>query len=96
MKIKVFRFEVNNASSECFEEDKYKKDAHGKLTSEPTLWYFTQQQKLFTEDKIEEIINDFIKDKKVIDIKVNDIEVKYHNNARGNTIHLVYTIMYAY
>ena len=43
---------------------------------------------------IETIINDFIKDKKVIDIKINNIDVHYHNNGYDNRIQLVYTVIY--
>lgn len=42
----------------------------------------------------EDIINNFIKDKEVIDIRVNTIDVQYRSNTKCNTIHLVYTILY--
>ena len=44
--------------------------------------------------EIEKIINDFIWGKDIIDIKVNAIDVNYHNNGRNNTIDLIYTILY--
>lgn len=78
MKIKLFRFEVSNASSLALESD----------------WYKNDKEKIVSEGMIENIVNDFIYDKNVIDIKVNNADVNYHNNARGNTIHLLYTIMY--
>ena len=78
MKIKLFRFEVSNASSLALESD----------------WYKNDKEKIVSEEMIEYIVNDFIYDKNVIDIKVNNVDVNYHNNARGNTIHLLYTIMY--
>lgn len=43
---------------------------------------------------IDKEINDFIEDKNVIDIKVNTIDIRYHNNGYSNTIGLVYTILY--
>lgn len=43
---------------------------------------------------IDSKINNFIKDKKVIDIKTNTIDIRYHNNGYSNTVALVYTILY--
>jgi hypothetical protein len=43
---------------------------------------------------IEETVNNFIKDKKVIDIKTNTVEVSYHNNGHANIVELYYTIVY--
>ena len=44
---------------------------------------------------INEEINDFIKDKNVIDIKVNTIDIRYPLDHRcSNIIGLVYTIIY--
>ena len=86
MKIKLFRFEVNNASCHLFEDDK--KDCWAnRLVKE-------EQEQLVSEEMIETIINDFIKDKKVIDIKINNIDVHYHNNGYDNRIQLVYTVIY--
>ena len=51
-------------------------------------------EKVKTEDTIEKTINEFIKDKSDVEIKVNTVDVKYHNNARCNTIHMIYTIVY--
>jgi hypothetical protein len=82
MKIKVFKFEVSNASSKAFSDDKQKD------------WYYTQQARLKTPNEIEDIINEFCKDKDVVDIKIQTVDVEYHNNGRGNTIELWYTIMY--
>lgn len=82
IKIKVFRFEVSNASSSCFEDDKYQR------------WYKQDQIKLASREYIENCINEFLKDKEFIDLKVSTIDVEYHNNGRGNTIHLLYTLLY--
>ena len=81
-KVKIFRFEVSNGSSNPLKDD------------ESSSWYINGQAKLVSEQEIEETINNFIYDIEVIDIKVNNIDINYHNNARGNTIHLIYTIIY--
>lgn len=86
MKVKLFRFEVSNASSKLLESDSEKIWGN--------RWVKEEQEKIVTEEMIEDIINDFIYDKNVFDIKINNVDVKYHNNARGNTIHLLYTIIY--
>lgn len=82
MKVKIFRFNVSNATSYCFDDDKKDK------------WYQEGQDRLVSEEKIEEILNDFIKDKSNVSITVTPIDVHYHNNARGNDIDLIYTVMY--
>jgi len=84
MKVKVFRFRVSNAASSPCPDD-YREN-----------WFKERLAELKSEKDIECIINKFLykKGKKVLDIKVNMIDVEYHNNARGNTIDLVYTILY--
>lgn len=84
MKVKVFRFRVSNAASSPCSED-YKKD-----------WFKERLAELKSEKDIERIINEFLykEAKKVLEIKVNTVDVEYHNNARGNTVDLVYTILY--
>lgn len=64
-KVKLFRYEISNASTVCFDDD-----------------------------KIEDEINEFLSDKELIEIKVNQADVRFHNNGRSNTIHLIYTIVY--
>lgn len=80
--VKIFKFEVSNASSSPLSDDE-RKD-----------WFKKAQKKLVTAEHIEETINSFIKDKSVQDIKVNNVDEKYHNNGRANTVFLVYTIIY--
>ena len=82
-KIKIFRFEVSNWSSEAFEDD-LRKPA-----------YLNSQKTIVTEEQMEAIINDFIKDKVVVSISTDTIRVQNHNNGRGNTVHLVYSILYS-
>lgn len=82
MKIKVFKFEVSNATSSPCRGD------------ENESWFNVKQSKLVTPERIEKIINDFCSDKSIINININNVDVQYHNNARGNTIELWYTIMY--
>ena len=82
LKVKVFRFRVSNAASSPLKDDEYEK------------WFIQSKKELVSENYIEKTINKFIEDKDVVDIKINNVDVNYHNNARGNTIDLVYTIMY--
>lgn len=86
MYIKTFRFRVSNATTQCFTEDKDKS------------WFSEGQKELVSEEDITKRINKYINtsipDRKVIDIKITPIDVKYHNNGRSNTIDLIYTIMY--
>lgn len=82
MKIKVFRFRVSNWTSSPWSDDK------------TTDRYKEGQKLLATEDDIERTVNDFICDKKNVSITVTHVDVNYHNNARGNTIDLIYTVMY--
>jgi len=80
-KIKVFEFEVCNSATW---------DTKG-LSQE---WLKRCQERLFNMSDIENTINDFLKDKKLIDIKINNVDVNYHNNGRTNTINLIYTILF--
>ena len=82
-KVKVFRFEVSNSTSAALSDD---------LNS---ACYKNNQKKLVSEEMIESIINEFIKDKNIESINTNNIDINYHNNGRGNTIHLIYTILYS-
>lgn len=84
VQIKVFEFEISNASSAPQRDD----------LGEP--WYAREQKKIATPEKIEEEINRFIDmcGAEVIDIKTNVYEVRYHNNGRGNTNKIIYTIIY--
>lgn len=45
-------------------------------------------------DKYGDIINNFIEDKEVINIEVNTIQAKYHNNCGYNENHIIFTILY--
>ena len=82
LKIKIFRFRVSNATSSPFSGD------------EKSEWFMKAKKEIWSEKKIEKTINDFIADKDIVDIKINNVDVQYHNNGRGNTIDLVYTITY--
>ena len=48
----------------------------------------------FNSDVAEKEINAFIKNKEVIDIKVNTYEARYHNNGGIPDVRIVYTITY--
>ena len=45
-------------------------------------------------DKYGDIINNFIEDKEVINIEVNTIQAKYHNNSGYHENHIIFTILY--
>lgn len=82
VKVKVFRFEVSNASSKICSGD------------DSSSWYYKERMKLSNEYSIENAINEFLEDKILINIVINTVDVHYHNNGRGNIIHLVYTVIY--
>ena len=82
MKIKVFKFLVSNWTSKNSDDDIGKRD------------YSIARARLSEPSTIEKTINEFCKNKDIIDIKINSIDVGYHNNGRGNLIELWYTIMY--
>ena len=82
MKVKVFKFEVSNACRCEYEGDSRER------------WFQISKNQLITPEKIERTINDFCCGKNIVNISINNVDVKYHNNARGNTIELWYTIMY--
>ena len=81
-KVKIMRFCVCNCTTVCNAGD------------ENTTWFKNKQDEVSSVTEIEKIVNEFIRDKNVIDIKVNTVDVHYHNNARSNTIDLIYTIVY--
>ena len=82
MKIAVFKFEVSNSARCPLKGD------------ETYSWYVASRNRLVDTDTVERKINRFCEDKDVVDIKVNTVDAQYHNNARGNTIELWYTVMY--
>ena len=82
-RIKIFRFSVSHFSSAVLQNDKSMRE------------YSYIQKSLKTEEEIEDIINDFIRGKDIISIKVNALEVQKHNRINGNMIDLVYTILYS-
>lgn len=82
--IKVFKFQVSNWASSPSESDK------------GTGRYFNARSRIMSENNIETIINNWIQENNVdvIDIKVNNVDIEYHNNGRGNFVELWYTIIY--
>lgn len=82
--VKIFKFEVSNTARVPMSED----------IGRP--FYERAKRKLYSPEMIETVINEFVEnfDCNVIDIKVNEVECHYHNNARGNTVELWYTIIY--
>jgi len=86
MKIKVFKFKV--VSTYYLQKPRRNESESDKVKREKAL------EELSTELDIEDSVNAFIQGKKVIDIKTNTVDAKYHNNGYSNTIELYYTIMY--
>jgi len=82
--IKTFEFEVSNAARYYLNGD----------TS--TAWFKTDLSRLTNTEGIDEIINTWIEENHPVieDIKIVPVDVNFHNNGRGNTIHLFYTIIY--
>lgn len=82
MKIKVFKFQVSNA-------------AYGQSGScESYTWYQNLKGQEVSPEQIETTINTFCQGKEIIDIKINNVDINYHNNGYSNNIELWYTIMY--
>lgn len=82
IKIKTFKFTICNAASHPMRVD----------TAE--AWYQKKIKEIVSPETIDQTINDFLKDKKFISMNVTPIAEHYHNNARGNTVTALYTIMY--
>lgn len=82
MKVKAFKFRLSNSAS------------HASADDVQSTWYKQNISVVQTTEDIENTINEFIEDKTVVQMIVTHVDVNYHNNARGNTIDLIYTIMY--
>ena len=82
IKVKVFSFVVSNWTSHGFEKDCFNEN------------YKDYKQAIYTAEQIEKVINDFAKTAHIISINVSTIDEHYHNNGRGNTIVLFYTVLY--
>ena len=80
--IKVFEFEVCNASTVAINDDK------------GTEGYRRLQERLKTPSDIEGIINEFLLGRRLISLHTNTVDMHYHNNGRSNTSKLVYTLVY--
>lgn len=83
--IKTFEFEVSNAASSPIGDD-----------DKSTAWYNRKIAMLKHPEDIDNCINSWIKKNHpfIEDIKIVPVDVDYHNNGRGNKIHLFYTIIY--
>lgn len=85
-KIKVFKFRISNAASFPLNDD------------ERTSWFRKVAAELKSPEDIEKTIdnwvsaNDELISWKIIDI--TPVTVQRHNNARGDTVDLYYTIEY--
>lgn len=44
--------------------------------------------------ELEDMVNDFCKGKKVINVLANTVDEMYHNNGGCNRIQIVYTVIY--
>jgi DNA replicative helicase MCM subunit Mcm2 (Cdc46/Mcm family) len=81
MKIKTFLFKI---FSSCTDNNLHmkKQNAHD------------EYETMYTTSKIDSEINEFIKDKNIIDIKINQIHESISGPDRTNKILLLYTISY--
>ena len=81
MNIKTFQFKV---LSSCIDnnEHMHKQNKHDEWLS------------LYTPEKIDKEINEFIKDKEIKDIKINTIYQSNTENNGTNIVLLQYTILY--
>lgn len=81
IKIKTYRFKV---LSNCTDNNLHmkKQNAHDEYMS------------LYSPDKIDNTINDFCKDKDIIDIKVNELYQQITEQSGTNIVLLQYTIIY--
>ena len=80
--VKVFKFEVSNETSSPRDGD------------EQSASFREAACRIASQERISNVLNAFLRDVKLISMHINTIDVKYHNNARGNTIWLVYNIVY--
>ncbi len=56
---------------------------------------YTQNHfELILSELLDEKINDFMKDKDVIDVKVNSFAARHHNNGGHNTQYALITVIY--
>lgn len=81
MKVKTFQF---NVLSSCVDND-----MHMKKQNMHDEW-----ESLYTPEKIDAVINDFCKDKNVIDIVVNEIYKSNTQDNGTNKVILQYTVKY--
>lgn len=81
MKIKTFQF---NIFSSCTDNDMHMKKQN----------MHDEYESLYTPEKIDNEINDFIKNKNIIDIKITELQKSFTNNNGTNKISVLYTIMY--
>jgi hypothetical protein len=81
-KVKVMRFRVSNWTTVAFDDDKTKAN------------YIEAAREVMSEAEVTARVNAFIKDKQVVNIITNTVDVHYHNNGRSNTVDLIYTIVY--
>ena len=54
----------------------------------------TGSAEFICDDLAMQEINEFIKNKDVVDIKVNTYEARFHNNGGYPQVNVLYTIMY--
>lgn len=90
MKIKTFEFLVSNwAYLEDINDRDYKESEY-KLNR-----MLNYKKQIKSASDIETTINDYLENNSVelVDMKVNVVDIEYHNNGRSNTIKMVYTLI---
>lgn len=90
MKIKTFEFIVSNWTYlEDINDREYKDNEYKK---QRVLMKKAEIQKAHD---IERVINNYLNENNVelVDMKVNNIDINYHNNGGANTIKMIYTLI---
>ena len=81
MKIKTFIFDIY---SSCTDNDMHMKKQN----------MHDEYEKLYKPERIDEEINNFIQNKKIIDIKTTELQKTLTENNGTNKISVLYTIIY--
>lgn len=90
MRVKTFEFLVSNwAYLEDISDSKYQDNTY-KLNR-----VINHKKQIKYASDIENTINDYLNNNNVelVDMKIDTIDINYHNNAGANTIKMIYTLI---
>lgn len=93
MKIKTFQFPLSNYQGNFTAPHFWNNPLRKNLDD---YCHEAFDGKIYTEQQIDETINEWLKDSNadVIDIRINHYTIHRHNNAGADSIIAVYTILY--